>query len=97
MEQYRCAAKYRVGFLLTEVGTDTEDLSLKEYEAYEAEWLKTLKANNIPWMWNCVENVVAAKERLWPNQIVKQSVIKNIKGTPLYANTTITDFIKCYN
>jgi hypothetical protein len=43
-----CAKKDHVGFLLTEVGTDTKDLTLKEYQEYESVWLKALKANHIP-------------------------------------------------
>ena len=91
-----CAKKYNVGFLMTEIGTDTEDLSADEFVAYESEWLKALKENHISWMWNCMENVCAPKARLWPATIVKDSDIKNVKGTPFYYNKTLIDLMKTY-
>ena len=38
-----CAKRNGVGFLLTEVGTDTHDLTWEGYEAYEGAWLSALK------------------------------------------------------
>lgn len=81
---------------MTEIGTDTEDLSADEFIAYESEWLEALKANHVSWMWNCLENICAPKARLWPATIVKGSDIKNMEGTPFYYNKTLIDLMRTY-
>ena len=90
------AKKYHVGFLMTEVGTDTLDLSEEEYKAYHAEWLKALKANHIPWAYNCLHNVLAPKSVLWLNQDAGFSNIIQVEGTPFLENKGIVDFLKSY-
>lgn len=47
-----CAEKYKVSFLLTEVGTDTESLTPEEYVASHSTWLDALNSHDIPWMYN---------------------------------------------
>jgi hypothetical protein len=56
-----------VSFIMTEVGTDTRQLTPEEYIKYEEAWLKALKDNNIGWMYNCVHNYFAPKEKMWHN------------------------------
>lgn len=89
-----CAKKNNVGFLLTEVGTDTEDLTLPEYIAYHSEWLKILQENRIPWMWNYLDNVCGVPNRLWPLQIRDASTLVSIPGTPMVYNQEIFDMLK---
>jgi hypothetical protein len=95
-ESIDTAKKYNVGFLLTEVGTDTLDLSEEEYKAYHAEWLKALKANHIPWAYNCLHNVLAPASVLWLNQDAGFSNIIKVDGTPFLENKGIVDFLKGY-
>lgn len=90
------AKKYNVGFLMTEIGTDTLDLSEDEYKAYHAEWLKALKANHIPWAYNCLHNVLAPESVLWLNQAAGFSNIIKVDGTPFLENKGIVEFLKSY-
>ncbi|GAB6109798.1 cellulase family glycosylhydrolase [Fusibacter bizertensis] len=62
-----CADKYGVSFLMTEVGTDTIDLTPDQYVAYHSEWLKALKENHISWMYNCTHNILAPEPLMWLN------------------------------
>ena len=89
-----CAKKNNVGFLLTEVGTDTEDLTLPEYIAYHSEWLTALQENKIPWMWNYLDNVCGVPNRFWPPQITDASTLVPISGTPMVYNQEIFDMLK---
>lgn len=88
-----CAKKNHVGFLLTEVGTDTRDLTLKEYQEYESVWLDALKANHIPWMWNCLENNYSPKGRLG---VMDGSVVQEDTDSLLCENKSMVDFMKKY-
>ena len=81
---------------MTEVGTDTLDLSEEDYKAYHAEWLKALKANHIPWAYNCLHNVLAPESVLWLNQDAGFSNIIKVDGTPFLENKGIVDFLKGY-
>ncbi len=92
-----CAKKNNVGFLLTEVGTDTEDLTLPEYIAYHSEWLRILQENRIPWMWNYLDNVCGVPNRLWPFQIRDASTLISIPGTPMVYSQEIFDMLKEYS
>ena len=62
-----CAEKNKVSFIMTEVGTDTADLSPEEYIAYHETWLEAFRKNNIGWMYNCVHNILAPKDLMWLN------------------------------
>lgn len=63
-----CAEKNHVGFIETEVGTDTTVLSVDEYMAYHTMWLDIMKEHNIGWMYNCDRNIFAPKELMWLNR-----------------------------
>jgi hypothetical protein len=89
-----CAKKNNVGFLLTEVGTDTEDLTLPDYIAYHSEWLTALQKNQIPWMWNYLDNVCGVPNRFWPPQITDAATLVSIPGTPMLYNREIFDMLK---
>lgn len=92
-----CAKKYNVGFILSEVGSDTEDLSLPEYLAYHTEWLKTLQKNHISWMWNYMDNVCGVENRMWPEQIKIASTLLPIEGTPMFYNKEVFDMLETYS
>jgi len=92
-----CAKKYNVGFILSEVGSDTEDLSLPEYIAYHTEWLKTLQKDHISWMWNYMDNVCGVKNRMWPEQIKIASTLLPIDGTPMFYNKEVFDMLEAYS
>ena len=92
-----CAKKYNVGFILSEVGSDTEDLSLPEYIAYHTEWLKTLQKDHISWMWNYMDNVCGVKNRMWPEQIKIASTLLPIEGTPMFYNKEVFDMLETYS
>lgn len=62
-----CAEKYHVGFIETEVGTDTTVLSAEEYLAYHETMLSVLKDHNIGWMYNCDHGIFAPKDLMWLN------------------------------
>ncbi len=91
-----CAKKYNVGFLATEVGTDTHDLNKEEYKAYHSEWIKAFKDNKIPWMYNCLHGVLA------PDGAFKgdcqfdagYTEVAKIEGTPLVKNTGIIEMLR---
>lgn len=93
-----CADKYKVSFLMTEIGTDTLDLSPEEYTAYHGEWLKALKSNNIPWMYNCVHNILAPEELMWLNS--SNSSFRDFSDVPdMYrykVNNKVMDMLKSF-
>lgn len=93
-----CAKQYNVGFLLTEVGTDTHDLTKEEYTAYEGTWLQILKENRIPWMYNCLHGVLAPQGSIeGDNQYACGFTdIKKIPGTPFEQNVGIFELLKQY-
>ena len=93
-----CAKKYNVGFLLTEVGTDTRDLTKEEYSAYEGTWLQILKDNRIPWMYNCLHGVFAPKGSVEGDgqYLSGFQEIKQIPGTPFEQNVGIFELLKQY-
>lgn len=88
------AKKYNVGFLLTEVGTDTQSLTEEEYYAYHNEWLTALKNNNISWAYNCMHNVLAPENVLWLNKEAGFSDIIQVPGTPFLENRGVVEFLK---
>jgi hypothetical protein len=91
------AQKYHVGFVLSEVGTDTEDLTESEYIAYESIWLKALKENHIPWMWNYLDYVCGVKMRLATQYILPgETNLVRIPDTPLFYNKDLLEMIRQY-
>lgn len=90
------AASYGVGFSMTEIGTDTTQLPLEQYFAYNSQWLTALKERDISWMYNCQENYLAPKGRLYPPLIVAQSVLEPYGETHFLINRTLVDFLKKY-
>jgi beta-glucosidase/6-phospho-beta-glucosidase/beta-galactosidase len=93
-----CAKKYNVGFLETEVGTDTHDLNKEEYKAYHGEWLKAFKDNHIPWMYNCLHGVLAPYSIFESdNQFAAgYTDVAKIDGTPLVKNIGILEMLREY-
>ena len=90
--------KYHVGFLLSEVGTDTRDLPLDQYLAYESEWLDALKSHNIPWMWNYLDHVCSEinhmkRQKVFPNSEINYQPFEN---TPMTINMDLLNFLKSY-
>ncbi|MBA4385516.1 MAG: hypothetical protein C0410_12330 [Anaerolinea sp.] len=90
------AKKYNVGFLMTEVGTDTQNLTEKEYYAYHNEWLTALRNNNISWAYNCQHNILAPEEVLWLNKEAGFSDILQVPDTPFLENRGVVEFLKKY-
>jgi hypothetical protein len=91
------AQKYHVGFVLSEVGTDTEDLTEAEFMAYETEWLKALKENQVPWMWNYLDYVCGVKMRLANQYILPgETNLVRIPDTPLFYNKDLLEMIRQY-
>lgn len=91
------AKKYNVGFLLTEVGTDTRDLSKEEYYAYEGTWLKALKDSKIPWMYNCLHGALAPE--LTHDDVQRSCGLEDIesyKDTILYQNNDVLELLIKY-
>lgn len=93
------AKQYNVGFIMTEIGTDTMDLSPQEYTAYHETWLTALKNNNIGWMYNCIHNILAPQDIMWLNSTnSKFTKFEKVETIPnYYANKAITDMLKRYS
>ena len=93
-----CAKKYNVGFLLTEVGTDTRDLTQEQYAAYEGTWLQLLKDNHIPWMYNCLHGVFAPQGSIEGDgqYLCGYQDVEQVPGTPFEKNRGIFDLLKLY-
>ncbi len=90
--------KYNVGFLMTEVGTDTYSLSKEDYKAYESTWLKALRDNNIPWMYNCLHGVFAPQGSVQTDVAYSCGFtqIEQVPGTPFEKVTEIFEFLQSY-
>jgi hypothetical protein len=94
-----CAKKNGVSFLMTEVGTDTVDLTPEEYVAYHSEWLDALSRNKIPWMYNCIHNILAPEQGMWLNANNSSFTEFNTVGEllPQYQeNVIVTQMLKKY-
>lgn len=87
-----CAEENGVSFIMTEVGTDTQSLSVEDYIAYHSEWLEVLQAHNIGWMYNCIHNILAPSAIMWQGRGLGFTVT-SIKGTPYFENREITDML----
>ena len=85
------AEKYGVGFILTEVCGDTV-FSFEKYFAFEEIEIGYLREHKIPWMWNCMENVIGPKARMWPPNIEHQ--LRETSYKDIYIDDTMMDFIK---
>lgn len=93
------AQKYKVSYIQTEVGTDTDALSVSEYIAYHSEFLKCFKQHNIGWMFNCAHNIFAPKECMWLNGVNNKIPFKSFtayKNTPYFLNKVVFDLLKKY-
>ena len=93
-----CASTYGVSFLMTEIGTDTLDLSPEEYVAYHSTWLEALSKNHISWMYNCTHNILAPTDMMWLNATnSKFTDFSNVEYIPRYmVNNSIMDMLKSY-
>lgn len=94
-----CAKKNGVSFLMTEVGTDTTDLTPEEYVAYHSEWLEALSRNKIPWMYNCIHNILAPEQAMYLNADNSSFTEFNAVGEllPQYQeNEIVTKMLKKY-
>ena len=92
----KCAKKYKVSFLMTEVGTDTQSLTPDEYVAYHECWLKELSQRGIPWMYNCIHNIYAPKSIMWQNERGGFTQIRTFEDSPYAENAMITDLLVKY-
>ncbi len=94
-----CAEKYHVGFIETEVGTDTTVLSVEEYLAYHEMMLSTLKDHGISWMYNCEHNIFAPKELMWlngENDPIPFQHFSQWEDSPYWVNDDVTELLKAY-
>lgn len=93
-----CAKKYNVGFLATEVGTDTSGMTKDGYKAYHREWLKAYKENKIPWMYNCLHLVLCPDGGYKTDSLYKSGLTEFVKldGTPLVKNREVLDMLREY-
>jgi hypothetical protein len=89
-----CAKKYGVSFLMTEVGTDTATLTPAEYVAYHETWLEALKQHQIPWMYNCIHNILAPIDLMWHNQSHGFTDFRQVPGMPYQENVLITEMLQ---
>jgi len=93
-----CAKRNGVGFLLTEVGTDTHDLDRAAYEAYEGAWLSTLKQERIPWMYNCLHGVLAPRGSVQTDVAYACGFtqVEQVPGTPFEKVSDLFEWLKTY-
>ena len=94
-----CAEKYRVGFIETEIGTDTSVLSVEEYLAYHEMQLSTLKEHNIGWMYNCDFGIFAPKDLMYLNGENSAIPFENFsrwEDGPYWVNEDVTELLKAY-
>ncbi|MDD4844671.1 MAG: cellulase family glycosylhydrolase [Anaerotignum sp.] len=92
-----CAKRNNVSFIMTEVGTDTLELSPTEYVEYHEMWLDALRENHIGWMYNCVHNVLAPEKLLWLND--ENSDFAEFSETDILnyqVNDVVMDMLKRY-
>lgn len=85
------AEKYNVGFLLTEICGDNE-IPLEDYLAFEKVETGFVKEHQIPWMWNCIENVIAPEKRIWPTTFEHE--LRETQYEHIYIDDVIMDYIK---
>ncbi len=87
-----CAEKNGVSYIMTEIGSDTQSLSVEDYIAYHTEALEVLKEHNIGWMYNCMHNILAPPDIMWQGQ-AQGFTVTPIEGTPYFENREITDML----
>ncbi len=93
-----CAKENGVSFLMTEVGTDTNDLTPEGYVAYHSEWLTALKDNQISWMYNCVHNILAPEPLMWLNEANSSFTEFSETEIPKYkVNTAVMEMLKLFS
>lgn len=85
------AEKYSVGFTLSEICGDNA-LPLEDYLTFEETETGFVKKYQIPWMWNCLENVIGTKERIWPDSIEHR--YRETKYEGIYIDDAVMDYIK---
>lgn len=94
-----CAEQYGVGFLLTEVGTDTSVLSREEYLAYHEMWLDMLKSRHVSWMYNCDHNIFAPRDIMYlngENNPIPFERLSQWEDGPYWINDDVMDLLKAY-
>lgn len=85
------AANYNVGFLLSEICGDNE-APLEDYQTFNELETGFVKEHQIPWMWNCIENVICTKARIWPDTFNHQ--LRETKYEGIYIDDAVMDYIK---
>ena len=94
-----CAEKYHVGFIETEIGTDTTVLNVEEYLAYHEMQLSVLKDHNIGWMYNCDFGIFAPKDLMYlngENDPIPFANFSQWENGPYWINEDVTELLKAY-
>ncbi len=94
-----CAERNHVGFLETEIGTDTTVLSVEEYLAYHTMWLDMMKEHHAGWMYNCERNIFAPKDLMWlngQNNPIPFERFSQWEGGPYWINDDVMELLKAY-
>ncbi len=94
-----CAERNHVGFIETEIGTDTTVLSVEEYLAYHTMWLDMLKEHHISWMYNCERNIFAPKELIWlngENNPIPFEHFSQWEDGPYWVNDDVMELLKAH-
>lgn len=93
-----CAKKNNVSFIMSEVGTDTESLSVEDYLEYHEMWLEMLHSHKISWMYNCQRNVFAPLFAMWlrTNKIPFENFTQ-WENTAYYQCDEVIDLLKKYS
>ena len=87
----KIAADHNVGFILTEICGDNE-VPLEDYLIYEELETGFVKEHQISWMWNCLENVISTKARIWPGTFEHQ--LRETKYEGIYIDDAVMSYIK---
>lgn len=85
------AKKYNVGFMLSEICGDNP-LPLEDYLTFQELENGFVRKKQIPWMWNCLENVICTKARIWPDCIKHR--YRETKYEGIYIDDAVMDYIK---
>jgi len=94
-----CAERNHVGFLETEIGTDTTVLSVEEYLAYHTMWLDMMREHHIGWMYNCERNIFAPKDLMWLNGTNNPIPFERFslwEDGPYWINDDVMELLKAY-
>ena len=93
------AEQNNVTFIATEVGSDTDSLSVEEYLTYHEMWLKLYQEHNISWMYNCDFNIFAPKDLMWLNGVNNPIPFEHYsqwEDGPYWVNEDVMNLLKAY-